>query len=185
MIKNTTGLTKQEIEIVRLTAEGMCQKEIADILRVGKRAVSSAIHAHNGIRGKLNRTGISFFTKLAIGFGLTSLCVLVCAAQTKNLVLIWDNPTNSNPSQTNLTFKVYSSTNVAIPSTNWPVIAVLTNPAVINGGRQMAWTNAFVPGQYFFSMTSSNLWGEAPFSSVVAAPPAPPQLLNLGLTLGN
>lgn len=97
------------------------------------------------------------------------------------MVLIWDNATPKPD-----VWFAYYTTNVTLPTNQWPLLAVITNPVPINGGAQLAYTNYLVPGAYFFTMTASNFWGSSPFSGAVGVPQPLPQplLLNLGVSPG-
>lgn len=117
--------------------------------------------------------------RIAIAFGISSLCFLCMAAgQSVPIALVWDNP---GPVSTSLVYRVYYTTNIASPTNQWPLLATIPNPTPINGGAQLSWTNAMPPGAYFFTMTSSNLWGTSFFSQAAATPPAPPILNNLSI----
>lgn len=81
-----------------------------------------------------------------------------------NVPLTWTYPTNLL--STNLIFKVYSSTNVSVPVTNWPLTATVIGTN----------TNVVLPinaQQRFFVLTASNWWGESDFSNVAQTPPVP------------
>ena len=122
---------------------------------------------------------------LATAFGLVVLFLAVGAAAQNpvKVVLIWDNPTNV--SYTNITYRVYSTTNPTLPTNQWAqVIVPTTSIAVLNSGKQLAWTNSYVPNQYYFTMTAANLWGESPFSGVAVTPPPAPTPSTLGIMAG-
>lgn len=71
--------------------------------------------------------------------------------------LSWDFP----PDKTNAVFRVYHSTNLTIPKTNWAVLQTTTNKVAV----------LRVPvGVNFFAITASNFWGETGFSTVVDTP---------------
>lgn len=61
-----------------------------------------------------------------------------------------------------LVFKVYYSTSLAVPLTNWTVLATLsgTNLTAVVQGQG---------GLNYFSMTASNQFGESDFSNVASA----------------
>lgn len=75
------------------------------------------------------------------------------------LTLRWDFPTNKLEG---ITFKIYYTTNLATPKTNWTVLGTTTN---------LFFSTPIAPGAYFFSVTASNLWGEGDFSNVASTPP--------------
>jgi hypothetical protein len=98
---------------------------------------------------------------------LASVLVL-CAATTNRLFLVWDN---SPDYDTNCSFQVYSTTNVALPVANWPM---LSNISFVD------FTNAAKPGEFgafpisppgndyeYFAVTASNLTGISDFSDTV------------------
>ena len=105
-------------------------------------------------------------------FALAAVAVLCLGAPPgvlrTSLLLRWTYPTNEL--STNLTFKIYSHTNVTVAVTNWPLYATtvgtnLTHPIPVEDFKR------------FFVMTSSNVIGESGFSAVVERP-APPRDLN-------
>jgi DNA-binding NarL/FixJ family response regulator len=69
-LKNEQELTKREVEVIILFAEGLSYKEIADRLNISVRTVES--HKNN-IFEKLELTSIADLVKYAIRHGLTSL----------------------------------------------------------------------------------------------------------------
>lgn len=138
--------------------------------------------------GTLMKIDLSKSTKRARLWLLTSILALASLVSfsasppgTKGVVLIWDN-TAPKPDA----WFAYYTTNVTLPTNQWPLLAVITNPVPINGGAQLAYTNYLVPGAYFFTMTASNFWGSSPFSGAVGVPQPLPQplLLNLGVSPG-
>jgi hypothetical protein len=89
-----------------------------------------------------------------------------------SVTLAWDYPTNElSP---NLTFNLYSTTNVTASVTSWPL---LTN--IVGTNLQASIT--VQPGQRFFVMTASNFWMESEFSNVVYVPPLPAVGSNLNI----
>lgn len=84
------------------------------------------------------------------------------------VTLAWDYP----PAElTNITFKVYHSTSIALPLTNWVVLtnAISTNQVQVS----------IAPGVHFFSVTASNFWGESTFSNIASTPALPRSDANL------
>lgn len=81
-----------------------------------------------------------------------------------DVTLAWDPPASGL--STGQVFRLYYSPTLATPMTNW---IVLTN---ISGMATQA-TVRITPGAAFFSLTTSNLWGESVFSGVAATPPLP------------
>jgi len=106
------------------------------------------------------------------------LCLLSCVlslvlhAAVGDVSLQWDNsPTN----QMIIAYHIYGSTNITAPLSSWP--RLLTVPATFTGATNTMATVRIVPGQFFFVVTSSNLWGESLFSNVASTPPLPTPLL--------
>ena len=93
-----------------------------------------------------------------------------------NVTLSWDYP--AAELSTNLTFKVYGSSDITVPMTSW---TVLTNMVGTNTSVSLKIT----PGAFFFVMTSSNRWGESPFSNVASTPPLPRASTNLNISAVN
>jgi len=83
------------------------------------------------------------------------------ATNTVPIYFTWPN----QPGVSNVTWRAYWSTSLTVPTNQWPLFSVLTNPVV--NGSLFAWTNTtgVPPGTYFFTMTGSNFWtGETFFS---------------------
>jgi hypothetical protein len=87
-----------------------------------------------------------------------------------DVTLFFDYPTNQL--STNLTFRVYATTNLSFPLTNWTVIKTVV-------GTNTSVTVRVVPGQNYFAMTASNMWLESDFSNVALTPPLPRSDVNL------
>ena len=123
----------------------------------------------------------------------TALSVLISlAAQPGQLrtngVIEWDYPTNQL--STNMVFKVYSHTNVAISVSSWPILSTVwwTNSFGItnkNGTNYAVYRFVFpvAQSQQYFSITASNWHGESDFSGVASTPALPRSdtLIRLGL----
>lgn|SRR3990167_7444759 len=105
-------------------------------------------------------------------------CLLAALAATPpsgRVILAWDYPTNELG--TNLTFRLYGSSNITTPLTNW---TVLTNVV----GTNLSVTVQIQPGVYFFALTASNFWMESDFSNVASTPALPRSDSKLGITRG-
>lgn len=89
------------------------------------------------------------------------------------VTLEWDYPEAER--STNLTFYVFTSTNVAVPLTNW---TALTNVVGTNLSVQLQ----IDPGQRYFVMTASNFWGQSDFSEVASTPSLPRRDMKLKLS---
>ena len=116
--------------------------------------------------------------KLTSIFLLTTLCCILAyaAAIDGKVTLVWDYPVSEMT--TNLTFKVYSSTNIIIPLTNW---VVLTNIVGTTNSVKVQIT----PGACFFYVTASNFWGESNPSNVASTPVLPRSPQNLKIFKSN
>jgi hypothetical protein len=80
-----------------------------------------------------------------------------------NITLAW---IPANTPSTNFIYKIYSSTNILQPPTNWSVYATASGSV----------SNITLPidaNQRWFVMTASNWWGESSFSNVASTPPIP------------
>jgi len=89
------------------------------------------------------------------------LIVVLAAPPSGRIELTWDYPTNELSAD--LSFRVYSTTNISLALTNWPC---LTNFP----GTQTSGIIQITPGQQYFVMTASNFWGESSFSNVTNTP---------------
>jgi len=96
---------------------------------------------------------------------ISCVCLIAAPGQLRDSITIeWEYPPEEL--STNLTFYVYSSTNVSTPLTNWPRLATVT-------GTNLSVTVPMTAQARYFVMTSSNYWGQAAFSAVASTPPAP------------
>lgn len=96
---------------------------------------------------------------------LCCVCLFAAPGQLRDsITLEWEYPPEELT--TNLTFYVYASTNLSTPLTNWPKVATVS-------GTNLSVVIPMTAQARYFVMTSSNLWGEANFSAVASAPPAP------------
>ena len=91
------------------------------------------------------------------------------------VTFLWDTPTD--PTWTSFVFRIYGTTNLLAPTNTWPLVTVATNPYSVSNGTRLAFPLALTPQSYFFTMTTSNLGGESPFSVPVLTP-AQAQILN-------
>jgi hypothetical protein len=79
-----------------------------------------------------------------------------------SLTLTW----NYSQPDTNTFIKLYRSTDISIPLTNWNMIATVpstTNQVVIQ----------ILPGKAFYYVTATNLWGESDPSNIDLTPAMP------------
>ena len=109
-------------------------------------------------------------------FPLTLLALGPAFTPSGRINLSWSYPTNEF--DTNLVFRVYSSTNATDFLTNW---SVLTNVV----GTNLSATVTIAPGARFFFMTASNFWGESNPSEVASTPALPRSDSRIGITRGD
>ncbi len=103
------------------------------------------------------------------------LCAFALSALAVSLQ--WNYPAAGY--STNLTFVVYSTSNLAVNVTNWPVYSnyAATNACVTNDGC-CTWTMQIQPGATaeFFTCAASNIWGVSGFSNTNDFPMVDPEL---------
>lgn len=95
--------------------------------------------------------------KTTLAILLASIAFAFAGVKT-NVTLVWDYP--ATELNTNLTFKLYSSTNITVPLTNWPVATNV--PGTITNV-----TLPIQPGMTFYFVTASNEFGESDPSNTV------------------
>lgn len=79
------------------------------------------------------------------------------------VTLLWDAPTNGvSP---DMSYNLYSAGALTLPLTNWAVVTNTTNQTV---------TLSIQPGNHFFFVTASNLFGESDPSNLLGPPALPP-----------
>lgn len=88
---------------------------------------------------------------------LDLLTLPLLAVAPGDFTIVWDNP---NPPGVVDTFKLYSSTNLALPLAQWKLYATVPGTATSFS------TNSLVPHDMFFVATAANSQrGESPFSN--------------------
>lgn len=105
---------------------------------------------------------IKLLSSLLLISSLSAASVLQTPNATGLVTLSWDYPASE---LTGVLFKIRGTPNSSLNKTNWPVLMSVSN---VNTA-----TIQIVPGQYFFTGTASNLWGETIFFPVVATPALP------------
>jgi hypothetical protein len=88
--------------------------------------------------------------------------------------LSWGTPAGFD---SNGVVRVYHSTDITVPMTNW--IVLISVP-----GNASNTPITIIPGAHFYSGTYSNMWGEGGFSAVVSTPPLPRSDVIFSLTRG-
>jgi len=95
---------------------------------------------------------------LIVAFALiASVATAVVLPPTPTVTLSWDYP--ADQLGTNLTFKVYHTTDISLPMENW---TVMTNVV----GTNLSTKIPMGPGAHFFALTASNSAGESAFATV-------------------
>jgi hypothetical protein len=131
--------------------------------------------------------------KRLIGLPFSLLPLAFClsggAQSARPITLTWTYANSPPPDS----FVLFSSANVTTPLSNWTAIAQIACPIVgTNINTNLAYTNyvaalvtnyslSVAPGQMYFSMAASNIWGLSPFSNVIGLPPGPGNVLGLGV----
>ncbi|OHD27380.1 MAG: hypothetical protein A2Y38_01870 [Spirochaetes bacterium GWB1_59_5] len=132
---------------------------------------------------KNQRSEVSPHCGMASGFRLPFVLALLALAVVPvdaappgvlrtNVTLQCDYP--AGELGTNLVFKIYSSTNLSVAVTNWPLLKTVVATS----------THITLPidaTQRFYVMTASNWWGETSFSNVAQTPPIPRDVINVRL----
>lgn len=97
----------------------------------------------------------------------------------------------SNLCTPDLKFKCYSTTNLSVAITNWPVLSVQSwtncSPTNYDGTNyQMSYPVQVTPlGQRFFTVSAVNFWGESVTSNMAYTPPVALPPNNMGITRTN
>lgn len=116
---------------------------------------------------------IKTITFMLVAFAAVTAVAVVLPGQMRNVVtLSWDYDTNSPPDA----FKLYSSTNLSEPSTNWQHIATLSGTI-----RNVTISN-IIAQQCWFYVTASNWWGESLPTNVAWIPQPPREVSNLRIS---
>lgn len=156
---------------MKLYADGLSAKEVASEMGLSLKGME--YHRFSLFR-KLQLKSMAQLVKMAVAFGMTSLCLVLHAG---TVVLSWTN-TNS----TNLDVNIYYTTNVAIPTNQWPLLVYLTNTPP---GPTSFVTN-LPPANYFFIAAFTNrFWGTESFFSNGAWPPFLATNLQTGFSVSN
>lgn len=106
----------------------------------------------------MKKNSLKILCAIVVGISLTiSVATAVIVPPTPTVTLSWDYP--ADQLGTNLTFKVYHSTDITEPMENW---TVLTNVP----GTNLSTKIPLGPGAHFFALTASNAAGESGFATV-------------------
>jgi len=84
-----------------------------------------------------------------------------------NVTLTADYDTNA--ASADLSFNLYSTTNITLPIAQWPVVTNVLYPACMTNGTNVQIVLPISSGPHFYALTASNWWGESPFSNVTNA----------------
>lgn len=103
---------------------------------------------------------------------IAAFLVFGLSLRAATITLLWDYPTNDLGAD--LTFKVYSTTNIAVPMTNWQVSTIV--------GTTTAAQVTMAPSRRFFFVTASNIWGESGPSNITNTPAPVTNVIGLKLT---
>ena len=96
--------------------------------------------------------------------------IKICAAQTLTpLKFTWNNPLVTDSGASNLTYRLYATTNLSLPTNQWSVI--LLGSGFTNTPTTLCSTNSFAYDNWFFYMTWTNaMWKKESFFSNQAVP---------------
>lgn len=138
-------------------------------------SLSKPIQSHPSRMNAPGRVGLMTkpLTFMLVVFAAATAIAVVLPGQMRNVVtLSWDYDTNNLPDA----FKLYSSTNLSEPATNWTPIATLSgtirNVTISNIPKQECW----------FYVTASNWWGESLPSNIAWVPQPPSEVSNLRIS---
>jgi hypothetical protein len=109
-----------------------------------------------------------FLSLLSVTVLLMAMPLLAAPQQIK---LAWDWDANGQ-NLAECSFRIYQTTNVSAPLTNWVMVTNVTGTNAFTGSNYMV-PLMVVPAQYFWTVTVSNFWSESDTSNVVNAPPVP------------
>lgn len=107
---------------------------------------------------------------------------LCLSAWSQSATLEWQYSSNALWSASQIgqpfSFKIYGTNQLGLPAANWEVIVAqpATNfPVVAYDGtnQTFAYTSPIAPGQFFYTATASNFWGESGFSNTSGVPSLP------------
>lgn len=178
------GLSAVQVKILGWVGDGFSTKEIAMKIRRSQKTVE---YHRDRIVEMLKPRSPAELVKMAIGFGLTTLCLVLCAwpvragtaadVVNKTWSVWFDYPTNyvaksaaavqgqTNASAiaqaTNLIYRIYTAPALAGTNTAWALSATTNNPPATSDGSRIAFTIPTQPLQVqFFKASVSNVFGE-------------------------
>ena len=103
--------------------------------------------------------------------------ILAGTVNPPNVLFLW----NYSGPTSNTVFRVYGTTNLSQPSTNWPLVVAWSTWGT-NSTGQLTNSIFVTPAAYFFAMTASNgFWAETPQSVAVSTPPPAQTPQSVGL----
>ena len=121
-------------------------------------------------------------TFILIFFGF----VILAAPKPPQLIqIIWQD-TNAVPGmtsyvyQTNSAYLIVGTTDLSVPLTNWPTVALVTNWS-LGPALWMTSTVPVIPDKWFFAVITTNFWGTSDPSTVAQTGPGstPPGKLTI------
>ncbi len=105
---------------------------------------------------------------LAIIASLAGFAAMKPPGPSGSVLLTW---TKHPEDDTNIVFRVYGSSSITTPLSNWAVMVAV--PATNTTATNYSATVSVQPGAFYFTVTASNFWGESDFSAVAVAPSLP------------
>lgn len=107
---------------------------------------------------------------------------LALTAWSQSAILEWQYSSNTIWSAQQMGqpfwFKLYGTNQLGSPAANWQLVVAqpATNFTVVNydgTNNTYAYTSPIAPGQFFYTATASNFWGETGFSNTSGVPTLP------------
>jgi DNA-binding CsgD family transcriptional regulator len=169
--KKKHGLTQREYQVFKLRAEGLPYKAIGAQMGISQKTVYYYVKRIFTI---MNCHCYADLIKRAIALGVICICLTgMVAGQTTTVLFSWDKAASQ---YSNSLINLYYTTNITLPTNQWPFFVTVYSPTNISSTRAGFYTN-LTPNAYFFSGKWTNtFWhDESPFFSAAAfAPPDNP-----------
>lgn len=119
---------------------------------------------------ELARSIVQRMKRFLIPLVLIGAIALYAAGTPKRIFLQWDNAPDYD---SNVTFYIYSQTNVAMPVAGWLVLTQVDYTTWVNATNRVE-VPAATATATFYVVTASNVTGESDFSSAVQVRRLPP-----------
>jgi DNA-binding CsgD family transcriptional regulator len=177
--KKKHGLTQREYQVFKLRAEGFPYKAIGAQMGISEKTVCYYIKRIFTI---MNCHSYADLIKRAIALGVVCLCLtgFLADGQSTQVVLSWNNYNDGSQGVI-----LFATTNVALPTNQWPVFVYLPKPVPVASNYYEFRTN-LTPANWFFVGAFTNaFWANNSFFSNTAATPQLPTNLLTGFSISN